>query len=193
MTLFQWTGGLLLVAFYAIYFAKMLLQRRQGIQTDQMGKGDKAPSVLCMEWMLKIITYGVAVAEAISVLQNAGGLPPGWRWAGAALAALGVLVFGVSVWTLGESWRAGIPAEAQTELVVTGLYRYSRNPAFLGFDLMYAGMLLLFFNGPLCLLTLAAMGLLHVQILQEEAFLEKAFGQAYWEYKRHTLRYLGRR
>ena len=30
--------------------------------------------------------------------------------------------------------------------VFYGIYRYSRNPAFLGFDLMYAGVLLLYGN-----------------------------------------------
>ena len=36
-------------------------------------------------------------------------------------------------------------------------------------------------------------GMLHLQILQEERYLEETFGAAYREYKRHTFRYLGRR
>jgi protein-S-isoprenylcysteine O-methyltransferase Ste14 len=35
--------------------------------------------------------------------------------------------------------------------------------------------------------------MLHLQILQEERYLEETFGAAYREYKRHTFRYLGRR
>ena len=35
--------------------------------------------------------------------------------------------------------------------------------------------------------------MLHLQILQEERYLEETFGEAYREYKRHTFRYLGRR
>ena len=38
-----------------------------------------------------------------------------------------------------DSWQAGIPDKDKTELVTTGIYRFSRNPAFLGFDLMYVG------------------------------------------------------
>ncbi len=41
-----------------------------------------------------------------------------------------------------DSWRAGIPDSDKTELVTTGIYKYSRNPAFLGFDLQYMGVLL---------------------------------------------------
>lgn len=42
-------------------------------------------------------------------------------------------------------------------------------------------------------LTVFAIVMLHLQILQEERYLEETFGTAYREYKRHTLRYLGRR
>ena len=45
-----------------------------------------------------------------------------------------------------DSWRAGIPERDGTELVTGGLYAFSRNPAFLGFDLMYLGVFLLFAN-----------------------------------------------
>ena len=45
-----------------------------------------------------------------------------------------------------DSWQAGIPDKDKTELVTTGIYRFSRNPAFLGFDLMYVGALLLYGN-----------------------------------------------
>ena len=92
-----------------------------------------------------------------------------------------------------DSWRAGIPETDRTEFVSTGIYRYSRNPAFLGFDLMYLGILLLFFNLPLLLFTLWAMVMLHLQILQEERYLPTVFGTAYATYQKQVCRYLGRR
>ena len=42
-------------------------------------------------------------------------------------------------------------------------------------------------------LTVFAIVMLHLQILQEERYLEETFGATYREYKRHTFRYLGRR
>ena len=92
-----------------------------------------------------------------------------------------------------DSWRAGIPSKDKTELVTTGIYRYSRNPAFLGFDFMYVGVLLMYGN----LLTLGfsafAMVMLHLQILQEERYLENTFGADYIAYKQQGFRYLGRK
>ena len=41
-----------------------------------------------------------------------------------------------------DFWRAGIPETDKTELVTEGIYQISRNPAFLGFDLLYIGILL---------------------------------------------------
>ena len=89
--------------------------------------------------------------------------------------------------------RAGIPNKDKTDLVTTGIYRYSRNPAFLGFDFMYVGVLLMYGN----LLTLGfsafAMVMLHLQILQEERYLENTFGADYIAYKQQGFRYLGRK
>ena len=37
------------------------------------------------------------------------------------------------------------------------------------------------------------MVMLHLQIMQEERYLESAFGTAYTEYKKQVFRYLGRK
>lgn len=84
-------------------------------------------------------------------------------------------------------------AKGKTELVTTGIYRFSRNPAFLGFDLMYIGVLLLYGNLLTLGFSLFAMMMLHLQILQEERFLASTFGEPYREYCRRVFRYLGRR
>ncbi|EKC72198.1 isoprenylcysteine carboxyl methyltransferase family protein, partial [human gut metagenome] len=52
------------------------------------------------------------------------------------MAISGDMVFVISVWTMKDSWRAGVSKTDQTELVTDGIYQISRNPAFLGFDLV---------------------------------------------------------
>ena len=59
---------------------------------------------------------------------------------------LGDAIFLLSVLCMKDSWQAGIPDKDKTELVTTGIYRFSRTPAFLCFDLMYVGALLLYGN-----------------------------------------------
>lgn len=75
-----------------------------------------------------------------------------------------------------------------------GIYRISRNPAFLGFDLVYLGIGVMFFNWALLAASLFAAWMLHCQIVEvEEPFLAEAFGEAYLEYRGTVCRYLGRR
>lgn len=63
-------------------------------------------------------------------------------------------------------------------------------PAFLGFDLLYLGILAAFPNIIHAAAVLLAMYLFDRQIRNEEAFLERAFGQEYLDYKKKVRRYL---
>ena len=110
------------------------------------------------------------------------------------VAVVGVLLFGMAVWTMRDSWRAGIPENDKTKMVTKGIYQFSRNPAFLGFDLMYIGILFSFFNWILCVATSFAIVLFNLQIVNvEEDFLIEAFGDEYLQYKKKVRRYLGRK
>ena len=175
--------------FYIAYFTKMILQRRKGVKTDQIGKGDKPRKMLVIEMLMKIATYSIVVVEAVSIIFNFRMWKSSYAWIGIGVSALGVLVFIVAMTTMRDSWRAGIPEKDKTELVTTGIYRISRNPAFLGFDLMYIGVLIAFFNYLHLVFVIYAIAMLHLQILQEEKFLTSTFGQKYTEYKKHTGRY----
>ena len=189
---FQLAALVILAAFYGCYFGKMLRQKKQGIQTNQMGKGKRGKEKI-IEVALKIVTILVPVAEVSCILNNLGPLPVWARIAGLLIAAAGVIVFMLSVVTMKDSWCAGVPDEGETGLVTDGIYRISRNPAFLGFDLVYAGILLAFFHWGLLAVSAAAAVMFHLQIcLVEEPFLRRAFGAEYMEYQDKVCRYLGR-
>ena len=183
---------LVLAVFYGVYFAKVLAQKQRGIQTRQIGRR-KEKSIHTVEVLMSIATLGAPIAQLLSVAFGWNHLPAGVRLTGFCVGMLGDTIFLLSVLCMKDSWRAGIPDKDKTELVTTGIYRFSRNPAFLGFDLMYVGVLLLYGN----LLTLSffifAIVMLHLQILQEERYLVNTFGAQYQEYCRHVFRYLGRK
>lgn len=193
--LFQIIAIIILLVFYGCYFTKMYSQKKKGIQTDYIGKGKgKKGLVLMIELALKVVTYLVPVVEVISIINNFSSMPVGVRWIGVVLAVLGDTVFIISVLTMRDNWRAGVAEGAKTELVTDGIYKYSRNPAFLGFDLVYIGILLMFFNVGLFEITLLVILLLHLQIVNvEEDFLIVTFGQEYLDYRKKVRRYLGRK
>ena len=181
-----------LAVFYGIYFAKMLAQKRRGIRTRQIGKR-KEQSIHRVELLMSMATLAVVIAQLASIAFGWSCLAANARFTGFVTGMLGDLTFLLSVLSMKDSWRAGIPDRDRTELVTSGIYRFSRNPAFLGFDLMYIGVMLMYCNLLTVPLTVFAIVMLHFQILHEERSLEETFGAAYREDKRHTLRCLGRR
>lgn len=144
--IWQLSAILLLLFFYTVYIGKMIAQRRRGIQTDQMAQ-KKRGTLFYIELVLKISTYTVVVVAVLSIAINTTVFPQAVRILGVTLAVLGDIVFALAVWTMRDSWRAGIAQEDKTEMVTTGIYKLSRNPAFLGFNLVYIGILLIFSTG----------------------------------------------
>lgn len=191
--LFQALAVVILLAFYGCYIAKLLRQRRQNIQTDLLGRGKKGFAKF-IETALRIVTYTVLLAELVSVFVDWGMAPLWLRIGGAVIGAVGVAVFVVSVHEMRDSWRAGVPEKAETELITSGIYQYSRNPAFLGFDLVYLGILCMFLNWALLGITVLTILMFHLQIVNvEEPFMQEAFGEAYLNYQKRVCRYLGRK
>ena len=183
----------LMAAFYICYFAKMFSQKKQGIKTDQLGKG-KEGFVKFIEITLKTTTYLLPAIQVVSIALYSGMVCIALRLTGVVITMLGVLAFIVSVAQMKDNWRAGVQKEDKTDLVTTGIYCISRNPAFLGFDLMYIGILLSLFNWFFCFATGFALVFFHLQIVcVEEKFLIETFGNEYLQYKSKVCRYFGRK
>lgn len=189
---YRWLALFVLAVFYSIYFVKLLRQRRRGIKTNQIGRR-KEKTLHRVELLLSFATPGIVCVQLLSILFDWSHLPAGARFTGFCVGMLGDLIFLIAVLGMKDSWRAGIPDGDKTELVTGGIYRYSRNPAFLSFDLMYLGILLMYANLSTAAFTLFAALILHLQILQEEKYLAETFGEEYLAYKKRVLRYLGRR
>ncbi|MGN0517150.1 MAG: methyltransferase family protein [Acutalibacteraceae bacterium] len=191
--LFKVSALIIMLVFYACYFSKMIMQKKQGIQTDQLGKG-KQGFIKFIEVTLKTVTCIVPVVELVSIILNYTMSPLPLRIAGIIIGALGDIVFIVAVVTMADNWRAGVSQTDKTELVTKGIYQISRNPAFLGFDLVYLGVLLMFFNWVLFAITIIAYVLFHLQIVNvEEDFLSAAFKDDYLKYCKKVNRYFGRK
>ena len=181
-----------LALFYGIYFTKMLAQKQRGIQTRQIGRR-KEKSIHTVELLMSAATLGAPIAQLLSIAFGWSHLPANARFTGFCTGMLGDAIFLLSVLCMKDSWRAGIPDKGKTELVTTGIYRYSRNPAFLGFDFMYIGVLLMYCNPLTAVFSLFAIITLHLQILQEEQYLTGTFGITYQKYMEQVHRYLGRK
>ena len=173
--------------FYLIYLVKGWLLRKQGITVNLLG--DKRRSrEKDFEIVLRALTgFGGAIQFASPFLFERNST--GWRYLGVFLIYVGVLLFLIAVKAMGLNWRAGFNEEQKTNLVTTGIYQFSRNPAFVAFDLLYIGFAFVFPNFLMILTALIAILLFDLQIRGEEKFLLKTFGERYRQYQKTVRRY----
>jgi protein-S-isoprenylcysteine O-methyltransferase Ste14 len=114
------------------------------------------------------------------------------RWLAAGfLILLGVALFAAGVRNFS---KAGTPLPTNQParvLVTTGIHRWSRNPVYLGFLLIYVGIGVATQSPWVLLLALPlALVIQYGVVAPEEAYLERRFGDAYQEYKRRVRRWL---
>lgn len=186
---------MILLCFYGTYFIKMFLQKRQGIKTNHLGKGKHGLEKV-IEISISVASILVPVVEVFSIFIVCTNLNIcEWlRYLGLIFGICGLVFFIISVVTMKNNWRAGISESEKTELVTNGIYKISRNPAFLGFDLVYIGFVLMFFNWILFAISFITILIFHLQITKvEEPFLIKTFGTDYENYKKSVCRYFGKK
>lgn len=104
--------------------------------------------------------------------------------AGLALPLAGLLIF---LWrgARAEPWQG-------TDVMVTGgIYRLTRNPMYLGFALVHAGLALMFRSPAAGLLLVPVLLIIdRLVIAREEAYLARRFGAGYDDYRRSVRRWL---
>lgn len=116
--------------------------------------------------------------------------PGAVRGVGIGIALLG---FGLIVSAVRQFRRAGNdpePWKPDAAFVAQGLYRFSRNPMYLGMTLMLMGIALALDSlGALLLVPVALLLTDRFVIAREERHLARRFGTEYQEYCRHVRRW----
>jgi len=110
--------------------------------------------------------------------------------AGAIVLIGGLVLFVTAQWQMGASWRIGIDENAKPGLVVSGLFRLSRNPIYLALLVITTGYVALLPTLWSLLLWCAAYLLVRLQIAAEESYLQSSYGEAYEAYTRRVGRLL---
>jgi len=122
------------------------------------------------------------------------GLRPGntAHMAGLLLMILGALLLAACIAQFARVGRGTLsPADPPRELVVTGLYRYVRNPMYLAVFLVLVGESLLVQRAAFALYVLGWLLLVHLFILRyEEPRLHRQFGAEYTDYLHHVRRWM---
>lgn len=110
------------------------------------------------------------------------------KYVGLALLILTLIWTIVAQSDMKNSWRIGIDTETKTELITTGLFRFSRNPIFFGMITSLLGLFLTTPNAFTMLFLIIGYVLIQIQIRLEEEFLTSQHGQNYVNYKQKVRR-----
>jgi protein-S-isoprenylcysteine O-methyltransferase Ste14 len=139
-----------------------------------------------------IYLAGLAVGFALEALLPGSSVPAAVQWGlGGVLVVAGVALLLSFNTAFSRRGTAVEPWKPTTAIVTTGPYRISRNPAYLGMALVYAGVALmsdaLWVLAPLpVVLAVVDRGV----IAREERYLERKFGQEYVDYRSRVRRWL---
>jgi len=137
-------------------------------------------------------TVGVYVPQAMK--HGGTSLPESLRYFGAALVICGALIYFWCAWDfIAKGLGTPAPIDAPKKLVVNGLYRFSRNPMYVGVASVIFGQALYYGSRRVaiygCVVVLAFD--LFV-LLYEEPALKRSFGAQYREYCRKVPRWIFR-
>jgi protein-S-isoprenylcysteine O-methyltransferase Ste14 len=118
----------------------------------------------------------------------------GWRFVGVAMIAIGLLPLGESFTRFVRVGRGTLAPMVPTErLVVSGFYRYVRNPMYLGVLTLIGGQCVLFRSSSLWeYLVVVALGFHLFVIGYEEPTLRGKYGESYEEFCRNVPRWMPR-
>jgi len=106
-----------------------------------------------------------------------------------AILLVGLVFVVWSMINLGKSTRLGLPTE-KTIFKTHGLYAISRNPMYVGFNLLTISSMIYSLNILIVLMGIYSIIIYHFIILGEERFMKNRFRGEYSEYKKKIQRYL---
>jgi protein-S-isoprenylcysteine O-methyltransferase Ste14 len=118
-------------------------------------------------------------------------VPSPWSLLGIIPIAFGVYISVIAEKSFRDSKTTVTPFEESSTLVIDGMYRWSRNPMYLGFALVLLGIGILVRSLTPFIVIPAFMAVIHFFFIRtEEKMLTSKFGKQYIAYANQTRRWL---
>jgi len=181
----------------AFFWRSYMVWKRTGINPYKLGKTDNAHDFVGMLFRFTLVAIA-SVVMLYSISNDAYQYLTPIHWLEQpALVLIGLgLLFASLIWTLiaqaqmGNSWRIGIDAGDKTQLVQHGVFRWSRNPIFLGMRVTLLGFFLVLPNAVTFATLVLGEALMQIQVRLEEEYLRQTHGEDYQKYCQRTRRWL---
>lgn len=186
---------IILLLYFILCFAVPTFRtyKKTGLNPITFSKSQSAHDLIGLYMKILILLNLIGGIESI----NLPGLHLELLYINTSLKMFGIVLIMVSiVWTvvaqiqMADSWRIGIDEKNKTHLRTNGLFRFSRNPIFLGMLVFQTGV---FFYHPTSLfLFILSMSfiLITIQVRLEENFLSGLHGETYKEFQKSVPRWI---
>ena len=181
---------LTIVLMLGMVLTRVFMMRRKGVEAMNFGKIDKTdflipPFALFYFYMVFAAAFNWPTVSSRELFYS-----DALAWVGVLLCLAGLVLLLGSLVSFGQSFRVGIDTDHPDKLMTTGIFAVSRNPIYVAFATILLGQFFIFPNWIILVYLGAGIWLFHRQVLREEAFLKRHYGQEYVGYCKRVRRYL---
>jgi protein-S-isoprenylcysteine O-methyltransferase Ste14 len=179
-----------IILMIAMVVARAQTLRKQGIKAINFGNLDKKdflipPFALFFFYLVFANAFKLPSIRGQELFQV-----DAISWIGVFFCLAGLAILLWSLISFRKSFRVGIDVHHSDDLITTGVFALSRNPIYVSFASILLGQFLVFPSWIVLAYLAAGVLLFHRQVLREEAFLGKHYGEEYTKYCRRVRRYI---
>jgi protein-S-isoprenylcysteine O-methyltransferase Ste14 len=182
-----WLVTALPVMFLIVLFGGGSLFRRRNIDMD--GEAPINRIIYLSSKYLIVIIWVTMVLHSWGISLSFFNPPNFFKPLSSIFWIVGFLLLFSGRFNLGNSFRIGSPKESTT-LKMNGLFRFSRNPMYLGVFATLLAPIFYTLNPLLLLIVIFIIAVHHKIVLAEEKYLKKYFGEEYVSYCGEVRRYI---
>jgi protein-S-isoprenylcysteine O-methyltransferase Ste14 len=178
---------LLPFVFLVILFGGGELFRRRNIDID--GEAPINKKLFYTSKYMILLLWGAMVLQGWHINISLFQFPELLKWIALFLWFIGFMLLLSGRLKMGDSFRIGSPKES-TSLKMNGLFRFSRNPMYLGVYSTITASILYTRNPIIIVIGIFIVVVHHKIVLAEEKYLQSRFGKEYEDYCKCVRRYL---
>ena len=200
MTVLQFAALFYLIIYYGVLlgFRAYLLYKNTGINpiTNMEKKGiegfvEKVFQVCFVLVSIIVLNFVFIEVNYVYYLVPFTYLELSWLGNIGIILSSTALIFAIiAQLQMGNSWRLGLNKQEKTTLVKSNLFRYTRNPIYLGLLISYIGFFLMMPNAFSLVFLVTSYVALEIKIRLEEQYLIDKHGQSYLSYHAKVRRWI---
>ncbi len=182
----------LIITTLPVVFLIVLFGGKELLHRKKICMGGKPPINKTLFYFSKYLVPGlwlVMILHSRGINLSFYNVPSSIKGISFFLWIVGFTLLFIGRFGLGSSFRIDSPKE-KTDLKVNGLFKYSRNPMYVGMHATLLASVIYTANPIFLLICLFVIGVHHKIILAEEQFLQNNFGHEFTNYCSRVRRYL---